>query len=207
MLSRASRPPFRAVLAISLVTVMSSARESVLKIKALTAILIEPKNCATVNFMRTTKTLPPMTMSIEGAFTNRPIPPPKTIAERIMAKAPTTPSRVAKSTGFLYWLLLSVAHFISCGSVVGWGECLGESKMSKASVNFSGLLKALQEKVELLEKPDVELEVALAEFEAGMALAKQCRDYLLTAKQKVEVLTQSAGELSVQEFSSGAEDE
>lgn len=79
--------------------------------------------------------------------------------------------------------------------------------MSKASVNFSGLLKALQEKVELLEKPDVELEVALAEFEAGMALAKQCRDYLLTAKQKVEVLTQSAGELSVQEFSSGAEDE
>lgn len=52
--------------------------------------------------------------------------------------------------------------------------------------NFETSLKALENIVAQLEKPDLPLEQALQQFEEGVALSAACQKILNDAEQKIE---------------------
>lgn len=56
-------------------------------------------------------------------------------------------------------------------------------------MNFSEKMAELDKILRKLEGDAVPLEEALAEFEKGIGLVKECRSYLEEAKQKITVLT------------------
>jgi len=55
-------------------------------------------------------------------------------------------------------------------------------------------MEELESILKTLEGETISLESALAEFEKGIELVKECRNFLEKAKQKVSILTES-GEL------------
>lgn len=59
---------------------------------------------------------------------------------------------------------------------------------------FEEALAELEQLVEQLERGDLTLEQSLAQFERGVGLARECRDSLSAAEQKVQVLLERAGE-------------
>jgi exodeoxyribonuclease VII small subunit len=67
--------------------------------------------------------------------------------------------------------------------------------------DFEQSLLELEALVTKLEQGDVPLEDALATFERGVALTRQCQTALRTAQQKVEVLLNRGGEEIVEPFS------
>jgi len=67
---------------------------------------------------------------------------------------------------------------------------------SSKKVNFENALSKLNEIVTTMEKGELPLEKALAQFEQGVTLAKQCQEALTEAEQKVAVLTEKNGELN-----------
>ena len=62
-----------------------------------------------------------------------------------------------------------------------------------AQPDFEQSLSELETLVQKLEQGDVPLEEALATFERGVALTRQCQTALRTAQQKVEVLLGQSG--------------
>jgi len=56
-------------------------------------------------------------------------------------------------------------------------------------MNFSEKMNELDKILKNLEGEAVSLEDALAEFERGIGLVKECRRYLEEARQKITVLT------------------
>lgn len=56
-------------------------------------------------------------------------------------------------------------------------------------MNFSEKMDELDKILKKLEGESVPLEDALAEFERGVKLVRECREYLDSAKQKISVLT------------------
>jgi len=77
---------------------------------------------------------------------------------------------------------------------------------------FDESLAELEKLVEQLEQGDLSLEESLAQFERGVTLARQCREALTTAEQKVEVLMARDGEEELTPFTdadanSGAADD
>lgn len=58
---------------------------------------------------------------------------------------------------------------------------------------FEEALRELEELVESLEQGDLTLEESLARFERGIALARECRDSLAAAEQRVQVLLADDG--------------
>lgn len=56
---------------------------------------------------------------------------------------------------------------------------------------FEESLNELEQLVERLEQGDLSLEESLSQFERGVALARQCRDALTAAEQRVQVLLES----------------
>lgn len=54
---------------------------------------------------------------------------------------------------------------------------------------FDEALAELEGLVEHLEQGDLSLEESLTQFERGVTLARQCRDALAAAEQKVELLS------------------
>lgn len=64
--------------------------------------------------------------------------------------------------------------------------------MAKKKVDFEGSMKRLEEIVTLLERGDAPLEQAMALFEEGAKLLRECTAQLDAAEQKVVLLT--AGE-------------
>lgn len=59
---------------------------------------------------------------------------------------------------------------------------------------FEQALHELEQLVEQLEQGDLTLEQSLAQFERGVSLARECRDSLNAAEQKVQLLLESEGE-------------
>lgn len=58
-------------------------------------------------------------------------------------------------------------------------------------IDFEANITALQELVEKMERGDFTLEESVAQFERGMALAKNCQQALKEAEQKVSKLLKS----------------
>lgn len=60
-------------------------------------------------------------------------------------------------------------------------------------VDFEQSLEQLEQLVERLEQGDLPLEEALAAFERGVKLTRECQAALRAAEQKVEILLREAG--------------
>jgi len=71
--------------------------------------------------------------------------------------------------------------------------------------DFEQALSELEGLVERLEHGDLPLEEALALFERGVALTRQCQSSLAAAQQKVDVLLKRGSEHLVQPFAGGEE--
>lgn len=61
--------------------------------------------------------------------------------------------------------------------------------MSKDNISFEKALSELEKISGQLQGEDVSLDDAIALFEKGIKLSKECSDKLETAKQKIEKLT------------------
>ncbi|MBV8784121.1 MAG: exodeoxyribonuclease VII small subunit [Gammaproteobacteria bacterium] len=72
--------------------------------------------------------------------------------------------------------------------------------------DFEQALRELEGLVERLEHGDVPLEEALALFERGVALTRQCQASLSAAQQKVEILLKRGSEHVVQPFAGNGDE-
>ncbi|MFI2811426.1 MULTISPECIES: exodeoxyribonuclease VII small subunit [Microbulbifer] len=68
---------------------------------------------------------------------------------------------------------------------------------------FEQALGELEQLVERLEAGDLPLEDALADFERGVKLTRECQQKLASAEQKVKVLMEENGEVREQPFDAG----
>ena len=72
-------------------------------------------------------------------------------------------------------------------------------KKTEKKLDFEANIAALQELVEKMERGDFTLEESVAQFERGMALAKNCQEALRAAEVKVsKLMTQPDGEQSLE---------
>ena len=65
---------------------------------------------------------------------------------------------------------------------------------------FEGTLAELEELVARMEAGDLPLDEALASFERGVQLTRECQAALQTAQQRVQVLTQRASGSTLDDF-------
>ncbi|MGL6162180.1 exodeoxyribonuclease VII small subunit [Microbulbifer sp.] len=65
----------------------------------------------------------------------------------------------------------------------------------KKPATFEQALEELEELVERLEAGDLPLEEALADFERGVKLTRECQQKLASAEQKVKVLMEESGSI------------
>lgn len=72
--------------------------------------------------------------------------------------------------------------------------------MPKKKLNFEESLSELESLVNALESGEQPLEEALATFEKGIKLTRDCRKQLADAEQKVALLTEQNGEIHSQPF-------
>lgn len=70
-----------------------------------------------------------------------------------------------------------------------------------ASPDFEQSLQALEDLVARLERGDLPLAEALALFEQGVGLTRQCHTRLSQAQQRVEILLKDGGAARISEFS------
>ncbi|WP_226663614.1 exodeoxyribonuclease VII small subunit [Microbulbifer aggregans] len=75
----------------------------------------------------------------------------------------------------------------------------------KKAATFESALEELEQLVERLESGDLPLDEALADFERGVKLTRECQQKLASAEQKVKVLMEEGGK--VQELPFDAEDD
>lgn len=72
---------------------------------------------------------------------------------------------------------------------------------AKKKLNFEGSMTRLEEIVSLLEKGDAPMEQAMALFEEGAGLLRECTKQLDEAEQKVSLLTAGkSGEIVEEPF-------
>ncbi len=72
--------------------------------------------------------------------------------------------------------------------------------------SFEAALERLEAIVDQLEQGDLELEAALAAFEEGVRLSKQCASQLDAAERRIEVLSEEGGEWVARPFESAGEE-
>ncbi|HEY8567927.1 exodeoxyribonuclease VII small subunit [Microbulbifer sp.] len=75
----------------------------------------------------------------------------------------------------------------------------------KKTASFESALEELEQLVERLESGDLPLDEALADFERGVKLTRECQQKLASAEQKVKVLMEEGGQ--VRELPFDAEDD
>ncbi|MCO1333583.1 exodeoxyribonuclease VII small subunit [Microbulbifer sp. OS29] len=75
----------------------------------------------------------------------------------------------------------------------------------KKTATFEESLEALEQLVGRLEAGDLPLEEALADFERGVKLTRECQQKLAKAEQKVKLLIEENG--SIRELPFEAEDD
>jgi exodeoxyribonuclease VII small subunit len=68
------------------------------------------------------------------------------------------------------------------------------------SPDFEQSLQALEDLVTRLERGDLPLAEALALFEQGVALTRQCHSRLMDAQQRVEILLKEGGVSRIEDF-------
>jgi exodeoxyribonuclease VII small subunit len=81
--------------------------------------------------------------------------------------------------------------------------------MTKKEIGLGRLEKSLQELealVEHLESGELPLEKALAEFERGMKITKECQAVLKDAEQKIQILLKQDEQAAPEPFEAGDED-
>jgi exodeoxyribonuclease VII small subunit len=69
-------------------------------------------------------------------------------------------------------------------------------------VDFEPALAELEQLVEQMERGDLSLEESLLAFERGVKLTRACQQLLSEAEQKVRILSESAGNNQLEEFTS-----
>lgn len=74
-------------------------------------------------------------------------------------------------------------------------------------VTFEAALQELETIVNKMEQGDLPLEESLAAFERGVNLAKVGQETLKNAEQKVQILMQSAGEETLEDFQTPEQEE
>ena len=74
------------------------------------------------------------------------------------------------------------------------------TEAAENSVPFEASLAELEQLVERLEAGEQSLEEALADFERGIALTRQCQQALRTAELRVQQLLQRNGEERLEAF-------
>ena len=70
----------------------------------------------------------------------------------------------------------------------------------KKSVDFEAALEELEQLVTRMESGELPLEEALKQFERGITLTRDCQRALREAEQKVDMLTDKAGESDTAPF-------
>ncbi|CAK0770323.1 exodeoxyribonuclease VII subunit XseB [Gammaproteobacteria bacterium] len=66
-----------------------------------------------------------------------------------------------------------------------------------APPNFEQTLKTLETLVERMERGELSLEQSLQDFEQGVELVRTCRNALDTAEQRVQILIEKEGALTL----------
>ena len=79
------------------------------------------------------------------------------------------------------------------------------TESSTTPPDFERALAELEATVDKLEHGELSLEEALAQFERGVALARECQASLKQAEQKVEVLLQKTPTAQPEAFEPGDE--
>ncbi|MCH9691641.1 MAG: exodeoxyribonuclease VII small subunit [Gammaproteobacteria bacterium] len=74
----------------------------------------------------------------------------------------------------------------------------------KQNPSFEQTLEELEQLVEHLEAGDLPLEKALADFERGIKLTRECQQKLASAEQKVKLLIEESGTLEERSFDTDA---
>ena len=77
----------------------------------------------------------------------------------------------------------------------------------KESFNFEASLSELEEIVDHIESGELSLEEAMLQFEKGVVLTRQCQQALQAAEQKVKILLEKHGDLSLEDFADEEDDE
>ncbi|WP_288131284.1 exodeoxyribonuclease VII small subunit [Microbulbifer sp.] len=65
----------------------------------------------------------------------------------------------------------------------------------KKAATFESALEELEQLVERLESGDLPLDEALADFERGVKLTRECQKKLASAEQKVKILMEENGQV------------
>ncbi|MFD1217497.1 exodeoxyribonuclease VII small subunit [Microbulbifer celer] len=65
----------------------------------------------------------------------------------------------------------------------------------KKAATFESALEELEQLVERLESGDLPLDEALADFERGVKLTRECQKKLANAEQKVKILMEENGQV------------
>jgi len=69
--------------------------------------------------------------------------------------------------------------------------------MTKAPPNFEQTLKTLETLVERMERGELNLEQSLQDFERGVELVRTCRSALDAAEQRVQILIEKEGVITL----------
>lgn len=77
-----------------------------------------------------------------------------------------------------------------------------QKKEISASIDFEQSLDQLNQLIEKMETGHLSLEASLKYFEEGITLIRQCQQTLNIAEQKIQILTEKAGKLTLADFQS-----
>tara|TARA_B100002019_G_scaffold190631_1_gene164844 strand:+ start:60 stop:308 length:249 start_codon:yes stop_codon:yes gene_type:complete len=78
--------------------------------------------------------------------------------------------------------------------------------MSKKKINFEESLAELESIVDSLEAGELSLEESLKSFEKGITLTRNCQTALSEAEQKVKILTEKNGVVSIEDLQKDQDD-
>ncbi|MGW8309949.1 MAG: exodeoxyribonuclease VII small subunit [Thiogranum sp.] len=74
------------------------------------------------------------------------------------------------------------------------------AKRSTKTPDFESALSELEALVEKMERGDLSLDESLQQFERGVQLTRSCQQALKDAEQKVQVLLEKDGQITLEPF-------
>ncbi|MFN3234655.1 MAG: exodeoxyribonuclease VII small subunit [Gammaproteobacteria bacterium] len=77
----------------------------------------------------------------------------------------------------------------------------------KPTPSLENQLEALETILDKMEDEELPLETALAEFEKGIQLISSCQKILQETEQKVQILTEKMGKISLDDYDDDLDDE
>jgi len=82
-----------------------------------------------------------------------------------------------------------------------------KNRAKKSAPDFEKAIGQLEEIVARLESGDLTLEQALEQFERGVALARDCREALARAEQRVKVMTKKEARELLEDYDGGDDED